>query len=74
MKENIENMVSQFESGQVSRRQLVGHLTALVAMVAGGADALHAQEKKSSKPEPGALLLTAEDLKPFAEIARRKGV
>jgi catechol 2,3-dioxygenase-like lactoylglutathione lyase family enzyme len=48
VKENIENMVSQFESGQMSRRQLVGHLTALVALVAAGADSVHAQETKSS--------------------------
>ena len=47
VKESIENMVSQFESGRMSRRQLVGHLTALVAMVAGGADILRAQQTKS---------------------------
>lgn len=47
MKEDIENIVSQFESGRMSRRQLVGHLTALVAMVAGGAELLSAQQPKS---------------------------
>ena len=47
MNENIEDMVSQFESGRMTRRQLVGHLTALVAMVAGGADVLRAQQTKS---------------------------
>ena len=47
MKEDIESMVSQFESGRMSRRQLVGHLTALVAMVASGADLLHAQQAKT---------------------------
>ena len=47
MKSDIENMVSQFESGRMSRRQLVGHLTALVAMLAGGADVLHAQKTKT---------------------------
>jgi catechol 2,3-dioxygenase-like lactoylglutathione lyase family enzyme len=47
MKADIENMVSQFESGRMSRRQLVGHLTALVAVVAGGADVLRAQQTKS---------------------------
>jgi len=73
MKENIENIVSQFESGQVSRRQLIGQLTALAAMVAGGGEALGAQESKGSgqKRKP---VLTAEERKPFEEIARRKGV
>jgi catechol 2,3-dioxygenase-like lactoylglutathione lyase family enzyme len=47
MKADIENMVSQFESGRMSRRQLVGRLTALVAMVAGGADISRAQQTKS---------------------------
>ena len=47
MKEGIESMVSQFESGRISRRQLVSHLTALVAMVAGGTDVLHGQQTKS---------------------------
>jgi catechol 2,3-dioxygenase-like lactoylglutathione lyase family enzyme len=47
VKEDIESMVSQFESGRMSRRQLVGHLTALVAMAAGGADVLGAQQAKS---------------------------
>jgi catechol 2,3-dioxygenase-like lactoylglutathione lyase family enzyme len=46
VKEDIEDMVSQFESGRMSRRQLVGHLTALLAMAAGGADALHARQAK----------------------------
>ena len=47
MKEDIESLVSKFESGRMSRRQLVSHLTALVAMIAGGADLLHAQQAKS---------------------------
>jgi catechol 2,3-dioxygenase-like lactoylglutathione lyase family enzyme len=47
VKQDIEGMVSLFESGRMSRRQLVGHLTALVAMVAGGADALGARQAKS---------------------------
>src|SRR5689334_20901809 len=47
VKEDIENIVSQFESGRISRRQLVGHLTALVAMVASGADSLRAQQSKN---------------------------
>jgi catechol 2,3-dioxygenase-like lactoylglutathione lyase family enzyme len=46
VKENIEHMVSQFASGRMSRRQLVGRLTALVAMVAGGADVLRARQTK----------------------------
>ncbi len=48
MKADIENIVSQFESGRMSRRQLVGHLTAVVAMVGGGADVLCAQQTKTS--------------------------
>lgn len=48
MKKNIEDMVSQFESGRMSRRQLIGHLTGLVAMAAGGADVLLAQQNKTS--------------------------
>lgn len=47
MKEDIESMVSQFESGRMSRRQLVGHLTALVATVAAGADLSRAQQPKT---------------------------
>jgi hypothetical protein len=75
MKEDITNMVSQFESGQISRRELVGNLTALVALVTGGAGVLRAQESKASKPKAaGKPLFTAEDRKPFEEIARRKGV
>lgn len=47
MKADIDNLVRQFESGRMSRRQLVGHLTALVAMVAGGAEISRAQQAKS---------------------------
>lgn len=73
MKLDIENMVSQFESGQMSRRQLVGRLTATIAMVAGGANVLYSQEGKSPSKK-GKLTPTAEERKPFEEIARRKGV
>ena len=47
MKADIDNLVSQFETGRMSRRQLVGHLAAMVAMVAGGAGISRAQQAKS---------------------------
>jgi len=73
MKEDIEDMVSQFESGQMSRRQLIGQLTAAAAMVAGGAEALGAQGRKGPGQKEG-IKPTAQERKPFEEIARRKGV
>jgi catechol 2,3-dioxygenase-like lactoylglutathione lyase family enzyme len=48
MKEDIENLVGQFESGRMSRRQLVGHLTAFVAMATAGAKVLAGQQAKSA--------------------------
>jgi len=75
MNENIENIISQFESGKVSRRHVVSSLTAMLATVAGGAGALQAQQNKGSKQkDQSKSLLTTEDRKPFEEIARRKGV
>jgi hypothetical protein len=75
MNENIETIISEFESGKVSRRHVVSSLTAMLATVAGGAGALQAHQNKSSKQkDQSKSLLTPEDLKPFEEIARRKGV
>lgn len=73
MKDNIESFVSKFKSGKMSRRQLVVHMTALLATVAGGARAAYPGQGKDSKQNVKAMT-TAEERKPFEEIARRKGV
>jgi catechol 2,3-dioxygenase-like lactoylglutathione lyase family enzyme len=41
---NIYSIIDQFESGQLSRRQLAGHLTALAGMMAAGGDVLKAEQ------------------------------
>lgn len=43
MKEHIERMVDDFETGRLSRRQLVKHLTAAAAVLAAGARSAGAQ-------------------------------
>ena len=49
MTANIEHMVKQFEAGRLSRRQLVGHLAALVTVVASsGRGVLQAQQNSST--------------------------
>ena len=45
MQQEIERMVEDFETGRLSRRQLVRHLTAAAALLAAGARGANAQGK-----------------------------
>jgi hypothetical protein len=72
MHEKINVLVSRFQSGHLSRRQMVGELAALFAGTAS-AGTLRAPQQQTPGPR-GKSLLTSEELKPFEEIARRKGV
>jgi hypothetical protein len=67
MKEKIEKFIG------LSRRQFVMRLSALMAIISGwrGAAAAPTQQAKAAQ---GKSTLTADDFKPFEEIARRKGV
>jgi catechol 2,3-dioxygenase-like lactoylglutathione lyase family enzyme len=48
MTADIEMMVNEFEAGRMSRRQLVGQLTALLTMAANAAGTTHAQPTDSA--------------------------
>ena len=50
MHQQIERMVDDFESGRLSRRQLVSHLTAAVAVLATGARSAAAQGERTFRP------------------------
>ena len=57
----------------LSRRQFVARLSALMAIIPGWRRAAAAPVQEGSTTK-GKSVLMAEDLKPFQEIARRKGV
>jgi catechol-2,3-dioxygenase len=64
MHHEIERMVEDFESGRLSRRQLVKHLTAAAAMLAAGvgpADAREEQTFRATGVDHVALTVTDVD-------------
>lgn len=64
MKTKIEKLVN------IARRTLLVRLAALVAFLAVDASAVPVQKPKTSH---GKSLLTPDDIKPFEDVARRKG-
>lgn len=75
MKNPIDQIVDKLNWNSLSRRELVVRITALLATAFGGAHAAQPVPGKDSRPGHNAKpVTTAEERKPFEEIARRKGV
>lgn len=72
MKQHIDEILDAYESGRMSRRQLIIRLAAAAAI--GGAAPAVAGQRNDRQAKEADATATAEERRPFEEIARRKGV
>lgn len=70
MKQDLDNLLTAFESGSISRRELIARIASLGILLTGGVSSLSSQTTK----KPSAKTLSANGQQPFIDIAKRKGV